>query len=49
MKKLYDAGIQTVCRIAPVFPGITDVKAIIEAAHDHCSLVWLEPEPARGL
>ncbi len=28
MKQVYDAGIRTVCFIAPVFPGITDFEAI---------------------
>ena len=28
MKQIYDAGIRTVCFIAPVFPGITDFEAI---------------------
>ena len=29
MKQVYDAGIRTVCFIAPVFPGISDFEAII--------------------
>ena len=48
MKELYDNGIHTVCQIAPIFPGITDVKAIIEAVHDRCNLVWLENLNLRG-
>ncbi len=48
MKELYDAGIQTVCQIAPIFPGITDVKAIIEAVRDRCNLIWLENLNLRG-
>ena len=32
MKQIYDAGIRTVCFISPVFPGITDIEAIIEQA-----------------
>ena len=28
MEQVYDAGIRTVCFIAPVFPGITDFEAI---------------------
>ena len=42
MKQLYDAGVQTVCQMAPIFPGITDAKAIIEAVRDRCNLIWLE-------
>lgn len=30
MKKVYDAGIRTVCFIAPIFPGITDFEAIFQ-------------------
>ncbi len=48
MKELYDNGIQTVCQIAPIFPGITDVKAIIEAVRDRCNLIWLENLNLRG-
>ena len=42
MEQFYHAGIQTTCFISPIFPGITDVKAIIERAKGKCNLVWLE-------
>lgn len=42
MKKLHDEGIRTTCFISPIFPEITDVKAIIERAKDDCNLIWLE-------
>ena len=48
MKKVYDAGIRTVCFISPVFPGITDIEAIIDRAKDQCDLVWLENLNLRG-
>ena len=48
MKQFYDAGIQTTCFISPIFPGITDVKAIIERAKSQCNLVWLENLNLRG-
>ena len=48
MKKIYDAGIRTVCFISPVFPGLTDIEAIIERAKDQCDLVWLENLNLRG-
>lgn len=48
MKQLYDAGVQTTCFISPIFPGITDPFAIIEAAKDRCTLVWLENLNLRG-
>ena len=34
MKQVYDAGIRTVCFIAPVFPGITDFEAIFRRVKD---------------
>lgn len=48
MKKVYDAGIRTVCFISPVFPGITDFEAIFYKAKDQCDLVWLENLNLRG-
>lgn len=48
MKQFYDAGILTTCFISPIFPGITDVQAIIERAKDRCNLVWLENLNLRG-
>ena len=48
MKKFHDEGIRTTCFISPIFPGITDVKAIIERAKDSCNLVWLENLNLRG-
>ncbi len=48
MKRVYEAGIRTVCFISPVFPGITDIEAIFERAKDQCDLVWLENLNLRG-
>ena len=48
MKRLYDAGIRTTCFISPIFPDITDVKAIIERVKDQCNLIWLENLNLRG-
>lgn len=48
MKELYENKIQTTCFISPIFPGITDVKAIIERAKEQCNLVWLENLNLRG-
>ena len=42
MKQVYDAGIRTVCFIAPVFPGITDFEAIFHQVRNQCDLIWLE-------
>lgn len=48
MKQVYDAGIRTVCFIAPVFPGITDFEAIFHQVRNQCDLVWLENLNLRG-
>lgn len=48
MKKLHDEGIRTTCFISPIFPEITDVKAIIERTRDMCNLIWLENLNLRG-
>lgn len=48
MKAFHDAGIRTTCFISPIFPGITDVPAIIERSMKICNLVWLENLNLRG-
>ena len=48
MKEVYAAGIRTICFISPVFPGITDIEAIIDRTKDQCDLVWLENLNLRG-
>ena len=48
MRQFYEAGIDTTCFISPIFPGITDVEAIIERAKKQCNLVWLENLNLRG-
>lgn len=48
MKVFHDAGVRTTCFISPIFPGITDVTAIIRRAKAHCNLFWLENLNLRG-
>ena len=48
MKKLYDEGVRTTCFISPIFPGITDVTAIIGRVKEQCNLIWLENLNLRG-
>lgn len=48
MKIFHDEGIRTTCFISPIFPGISDVIAIIERAKNFCNLVWLENLNLRG-
>ena len=48
MKTVYDAGIRTACFVAPIFPGITDVRKIIECVRDRCDFIWLENLNLRG-
>lgn len=42
MQQCYQRGIRTVCFISPIFPGITDVPAIIERVRQQCHYIWLE-------
>ena len=48
MKAFHDAGVRTTCFVSPIFPGITDVKAIIDRAKEQCNLIWLENLNLRG-
>ena len=48
MKAFHDAGVRTTYFISPIFPEITDVKAIVERAKDRCNLIWLENLNLRG-
>lgn len=48
MKRLHEAGIRTTCFISPIFPGLTDVPAIIDQVKGQCQLVWLENLNLRG-
>lgn len=48
MKEFHNAGVRTTCFISPIFPEITDCKAIIERCKDFCNLVWLENLNLRG-
>ncbi len=49
MRIFHDAGVRTTCFISPIFPGITDVKAIVSEAGSYCNLIWLENLNLRGL
>lgn len=48
MRRLHKAGIRTTCFISPIFPGITDVPAIVDRVREQCNLVWLENLNLRG-
>ena len=48
MRKVYEAGIRTICFVSPIFPGITDFKAIFHEVKDICDLFWLENLNLRG-
>lgn len=48
MEAFHRAGVRTTCFISPIFPGITDVKAIIQRAKAQCNLIWLENLNLRG-
>ncbi len=48
MEVFHRNGIRTTCFVSPIFPGITDVKAIIDRAKGQCNLIWLENLNLRG-
>lgn len=48
MEAFHRAGIRTTCFISPIFPGITDVEAIIRRTREQCNLIWLENLNLRG-
>ncbi len=48
MKAFYHAGVRTTCFISPIFPGITEVKAIIQQVKQQCHFIWLENLNLRG-
>lgn len=48
MEAFYRAGIRTTCFVSPIFPGITDIEAIIQRVKKHCNLIWLENLNLRG-
>lgn len=48
MEAFHKAGVRTTCFISPIFPGITDVKAIIQRAQAQCNLIWMENLNLRG-
>lgn len=48
MEAFHKTGVRTTCFISPIFPGITDVTAIIRRAKAQCNLIWLENLNLRG-
>jgi len=48
MEAFYRAGVRTTCFVSPIFPGITDVEAIIQRVKEQCNLIWLENLNLRG-
>ena len=48
MKIFHNAKIRTTCFISPIFPVLSDVKAIIERTKNDCNLIWLENLNLRG-
>ncbi|MBQ6994085.1 MAG: hypothetical protein IJN64_06335 [Lachnospiraceae bacterium] len=48
MQELHQAGIDTVLFMSPIFPYITDWKAIIEETKDYVHEYWFENLNLRG-
>lgn len=42
LKTCHDTGLTTVCFIAPIMPGLTDVAAVIHAVRPYCHEIWLD-------
>lgn len=42
MRVVHDAGIRCVCFVAPTFPGITDIGAIVDVVEDRCDELWID-------
>lgn len=48
MQAFHDAGVCTTCFVSPIFPGLTDGKAIIDWVKGQCNRIWLENLNLRG-
>lgn len=48
MQAFHDAGVCTTCFVSPIFPGLTDGKAIIDRVKGQCNQIWLENLNLRG-
>lgn len=48
LRELHNQGIYTVLFMSPIFPGITDFKAIIEKSHAFIDEYWFENLNLRG-
>ena len=48
MQAFHDAGVRTTCFVSPIFPGLTDGKAIIDRVKGQCNRIWLENLNLRG-
>lgn len=48
MKKCHEQGLCTTCFVSPIFPGITDIFAIIDRIKGFCDYIWLENLNLRG-
>lgn len=48
MEAFHRAGVRTTCFVSPIFPDLTDVKAIVLRAKEICNLIWLENLNLRG-
>ena len=48
LKELHNQGIYTVLFMSPIFPHITDFKAIIETSHTYVDEYWFENLNLRG-
>lgn len=48
MRELTYAGVRVVCGVSPIFPGLTNVRAVIRRARTSCEAIYLEELTAKG-
>ena len=48
LEQLKGSGVRTTCFVSPIFPGLTDGKAIIDRVKGQCNRIWLENLNLRG-
>lgn len=48
MEQVHKAGIECSCFIAPILPGLSNVREVLEAVQDKCSAMWLDKLNLRG-
>ena len=48
MRIAHEAGIHTICFIAPILPQLTSIPTIVAAVRDRADEIWLDKLHLRG-